>query len=100
MFSTIDLLYLVLSVAVLWVAIFLCGALWQVGGFFKRANRMIDATTRQVEKVQDALMTLRDGMDRAMTYAGLFAKGGEMVIGALGKKKKGKGKKSDDDDEE
>ncbi len=95
-FSTLDLLYLVLSVAILWVAIFLCGTLWHLAGTLKRVNEIIDKTKRQVEKVQEAIATLREGMERAMTYTGLVAKGGDMLLDVLGKKKKGRRKKDEE----
>ncbi|MCR4278479.1 MAG: DUF948 domain-containing protein [bacterium] len=95
MYSSLDILYLVLAIGFLWISIFLCLALYQFGGFFKRANRIIDATTKQVERVQEAIETLRDGMHNAMTYAGWAAKGGEFLMEKFtDTKKKKKGKES------
>lgn len=91
MYSTLDLLYLVLAVGVLWIVVFLCAALYQIGGFFKRANRIIDKTARQIERVQEAVETLRDGLQNAMTYAGWAAKGGEFLLDRFVGKRKKKG---------
>jgi len=90
MYSTLDILYLALAIGFIWISVFLCLALYRVGGFFQRANRIIDATTKQVERVQEAIETLRDGMHNAMTYAGWAAKGGEFLLDTFTNKKKKK----------
>lgn len=77
MYSDQGLLYLVLSIAVAWIAVFLCWALYETALLIRRSRLIVDDLTAKIKKVEDAV---KSGTQ-------LLVSGGEIVSSLFGKRK-------------
>lgn len=92
--SSKDILYVVLAFAALWVAIFLCWALFYVGKILKNANEAIEEVREYGNRLDEAVRVIRDRMDGLAGTMGVVASGITKVVGKAIEKRFG------DDEEE
>jgi uncharacterized protein YoxC len=78
--SSLDLLYIVLSVAVLWFTIFLCWLLYQGARVLKNANDIIENVNRKVEMVVDAVEFMREKVDKMSSSMNIVSKVASTVV--------------------
>src|SRR3989338_910410 len=86
-----DLLYIVLSLCLLWFTVFLCWLLYQAGRVLRNANRMVEHVLHKLELIADAMKFMRDRVDSLTgsmgTITGLGANLVEkFVVGSIAKK--------------
>lgn len=89
--SSQDLLYIVLSICVLWFTVFLCWLLYQAGRVLRNANRVIETLTHKLELISEAVDFIRrkvDGLSSSMGVVSSIASGlmEKYVLGKLTKK--------------
>lgn len=81
--SSKDILYVVLAFAALWVAIFLCWALFYVGKILKNANEVIEEVREFGNRADEAIRAIRDRMDGLAGTMGVVASGITKVVGRV-----------------
>ncbi|PIZ95442.1 MAG: hypothetical protein COX81_00795 [Candidatus Magasanikbacteria bacterium CG_4_10_14_0_2_um_filter_37_12] len=83
MFNTSqDLLYIVLSLSILWFTVFLCWLLYQAARVLRNANEIIENLTHKLEIISDAVEFIRAKVDKATDHMGAVSK---FVSGTVGK---------------
>ncbi len=75
MFDTsLDLLYIVLSLAILWFTVFLCWLLYQAARVLKNANDIVESLMEKLELIVDAIEFIRKKMDNMTSSMGVVSK--------------------------
>ncbi|MBU0596952.1 hypothetical protein KJ641_03320 [Patescibacteria group bacterium] len=69
-----DILYLVLSLSILWFTVFLCWLLYQAARVLKNANEIIENITQKLELIADAVEFMRAKMDKVTNHMGIVSK--------------------------
>lgn len=85
--SSQDILYVVLAFAALWVAIFLCWALYYVGKILKNANEVVEEVREYGNRLDETVRVIRDKMDGLSNTMGVVATGITKVVGKAIEKK-------------
>lgn len=67
MISSLDVLYLVIAFAVLWITLFICWFIYQAALMLRAVNQVMQEVTKTLERVEHALNGIK----------GRFEKGGE-----------------------
>lgn len=104
MANTQDILYIVLSVAVVWATVFLCWALFEIAGFMRRANRIVDETTEKLSRIEKAFVTIKEKLEHSAGALGVIAEGGRALLSMFRareekkEKRKKKGKLLEDEE--
>jgi biopolymer transport protein ExbB/TolQ len=83
MIQTQETLYIVLSVAIVCVTVFLCWALYELATFLRRSNRIVDEVERKVQHVQESLSNIKDRFEQVAGYASMLLEGGKTVASFL-----------------
>lgn len=96
--TSIDILYLVLSLSVLWLTIFLCWLLYQAVRTLKNANDIIDLLRGAIQHTADAAEFIKRKMDAiagtASSISGMIAEAlGTFVASKIGSALDSRGKK-------
>lgn len=86
-----DLLYVVLSLSIVWFTVFLCWLMYQAGRTLRNANRIIEVLLEKLELISDAVEFIRKKVDHMSSHlgsvsgiaSGLFEK---FVVGKLSQK--------------
>ena len=76
-----DILFIVLAFASLWVAVFLCWALYYCGRILKNANEVAEEVRERAYRLDETVRSIREHLD---TMSGLFsivAQGITKVVG-------------------
>ena len=68
--SSKDLLYIVLSLCILWFTIFLCWLIYQAARVLKNANEIIENLTHKLELISDAVGFIKGKVDHLSTSMG------------------------------
>lgn len=89
--SSQDILYIVLSLCVLWFTVFLCWLLYQAGRVLRNANKVVEGLMHQLELISNAVDFIRkkvDGLSSSMGVVSSLATGlvEKYVVGKLTKK--------------
>lgn len=79
--STKDLLYLALSVAILWIAAFLCWGLYELARLLHQANQMVSDTREKISRVEKAIGAIKEKLESSVNYLGMFATGWKTFLG-------------------
>ena len=92
--SNQELLYIVLSLCIVWFTVFLCWFLYQAARVLKNANDILEDLMQKIELITDAVHFIKekvDALSRSMgTVNGLLATVVEKyVVGAISKKLQG-----------
>jgi uncharacterized protein YoxC len=77
-----DLLYIVLSLSVLWFTIFLCWLLYQAARVLKNANNIIENLTEKLELIVDAVDFIKEKIENLSSTMGIM----NGVVGGLAEK--------------
>jgi len=80
--SSQDLLYIVLSLCILWFTVFLCWLLYQAARTLKNANEIVESVAHKLELITEAVRFMRDKMDTMSTHVGVV---GKMAAGLVEK---------------
>ncbi len=73
MFTTSqDLLYIVLSLCILWFTVFLCWLLYQAGRVLRNANRIVENVIQKLELISDAVSFIREKVDGISSHMGVM----------------------------
>lgn len=65
-----DLLYIVLSICIVWFTVFLCWLLYQAARVLRNANRIVENITDKLEIISEAVGYMRDKMEGISTNMG------------------------------
>lgn len=89
--SSQDILYIVLSLCILWFTVFLCWLLYQAGRVLRNANKVVEGLMHQLELISGAVDFIRkkvDGLSSSMGVVSSLATGlvEKYVVGKLTKK--------------
>lgn len=68
--NTRDLLYIVLSICIVWFTVFLCWLLYQAARVLRNANRIVENITDKLELITNAVEYMRDRMEHISTNMG------------------------------
>ena len=80
--SSQDLLYIVLSLSILWFTIFLCWLLYQAGRMLKNANEIVESIAEKLELITEAIGFIKDKVDGMSAHMGVI---GRMASGFVEK---------------
>ena len=72
--SSQDLLYIVLSLSILWFTIFLCWLLYQAARALKNANDIIENVSQKLELISEGVQFMRDKVDSMSSHMGVIGK--------------------------
>ena len=72
--SSQDILYLVLSLSILWFTVFLCWLLYQAARVLKNANEIIESITQKLELIVDAVEFIRGKIEKMTSHMGIVSK--------------------------
>ncbi len=89
--SSQDILYIVLSICVLWFTVFLCWLLYQAARVLRNANKVVETLLHKLELISEAVDFIRrkvDGLSSSMGVVSSIASGlmEKYVLGKLNKK--------------
>lgn len=70
-----DLLYIVLSFAVLWVTVFLCWLIYYLVSILRNANEMVEELRERFRGIEDAIRSIRDKMEHATSTLSFVSEG-------------------------
>ena len=96
--STLDLLYLVIAVAVLWVAAMLTWLLFEAALALRNANRFIAIVRKKAMWIEKKFGGIGDRLESSSAYISAIAKGGKMVADYLRERHSHDDEDEDDDD--
>ena len=94
--STLDLLYLVIAIAVLWVAAMLTWMLFEAAIAMRRANRFMKSVQEKAVWVEKKILNIGDRLESSSSYINAIAKGGR----ALAEYMRARHQDDDEDDED
>lgn len=63
-----QLLYLVLSICVVWATVFLCWLLYQAAKVLKNTNKIMDSVVQKLEYISDAVSFMQNKMDHVSKH--------------------------------
>ena len=70
-----DLLYIVLSFAVLWITVFLCWLIYYLVSILRNANEMVEELRERFRGIEDAIRSIRDKMEHATSTLSFVSEG-------------------------
>ena len=73
--STLDLLYLTLAIAVLWIAVFLCWGLYELARLLHQANEMVSDTREKISRIEKAILVIKEKIESSVNALGVFVAG-------------------------
>jgi len=71
--SSQDLLYIVLSLCILWFTVFLCWALYQAARVLRNANNVIENISNKLELLTEAMEFIRKKVDHVSGHMGMVS---------------------------
>ena len=83
--STLDLLYFIGAICLLWITGFLCWTLYEIARLVRQANEVMDDTRHKIERFESAVVAIGE---MAKTFFHSLS-----ALSSWMKEKKGKGKK-------
>jgi len=72
--SSQDLLYIVLSLCILWFTVFLCWLIYQAARVLRNANRIVENLTQKLELISDAVEFMRKKVESMSGHMGIVSK--------------------------
>ena len=73
MFTSLELLWLVLAFVVLWVGVFVCYAVWQAVKLIRSANDMLGELKLSIGRVEKAMHGMKAKMEQGGEHLGGMA---------------------------
>ncbi len=104
--STNDLFFLVATIVIIWVAVFLCWALYELATLLRQGNKVVGETREKIARVENAAMAIRERLESTLSYFGTFAEIGKTAMSFFKAREepklepKKRGKRLLDEDEE
>ena len=88
--DALDILYIVLSIGVVWVVVFLCWALYECASLLRKGNQIVERATERVTKIENALVSFKEkfGLSSQVFGVGIAAAKTFMHFVSGAKKKK------------
>lgn len=71
--SSRDLLYIVLSLSILWFTVFLCWLLYQAARVLRNINRITESVVEKLEMISEAVSFMRDKVDHLSGKMGIVS---------------------------
>ncbi len=68
-----ELVYIVLSLSILWFTVFLCWLLYQAARLLKNANHIIENVNTKIELITDAIEFIRERIDGMTSRMGVVS---------------------------
>ncbi len=68
-----DLLYIVLSLCIIWFTVFLCWLLYQAARTLKNANKIIENVSDKLELITDAVTFIKGKVDHLSSGMGMVS---------------------------
>lgn len=94
MTDTQDILFLSLSVAAIFITIFLCWALYELATLLRRSNEIVADVQLRIAQIEQMAVSVKEKILNPLSYLGVLAGGGKTVFSMLKKYQEGKeGKK-------
>ena len=72
--SSLDILYVVLALCVIWFTVFLCWLLYQAARVLKNANDIIENVQTKLEIISDAVEFMRSKVDTVSGHMGIISR--------------------------
>lgn len=102
--STVDVFYIVAAVALGWIAVFLCWALYEIAKFFHQTNTVVKEAREKISRFERAILSIKERLESSVSYLGMLAQGGKSLLSFLHtreeKKEKRRSKKTVEEEEE
>jgi hypothetical protein len=98
--NTLDLLYLIIGVAVLWVAAMLTWLLFEAAFILRNVNRGFKAVRKKVEWIGETIEGIGDRLESSSSYINAIAQGGKAVAEFIRDRKKSMDDDEDEDEDE
>lgn len=98
--STLDLLYLVIAIAVLWVAGMLTWLLFEAALALRKTNRIITSVHKKVLWLEETIAGIGDRLESSASYIGAITKSGKAIATFLKKRKAMRDWDDEDEDDE
>lgn len=89
-----DTLYIVLAIAVSWVTVFLCWALYEIATLVRRTNRIVEDVQKRVTQIEHAVESFKEKIANPLTLLSGLAGGGKAVYSLLKNREAKKSSKS------
>lgn len=86
MTSMQDILMLVLTIAVGWVAVFLCWALFEAAKLLRQANAVVSDAREKISRLERVALMIKDKLESSVNYLGLLAEGGKALLAMFTKR--------------
>ena len=84
--TTKDLFYLVLSISVSWVAVFLCWGLYEMARMLHQANAAVSEAREKFNRLEKAIVSIKERLESSVGYLGMLAEGGKSLINLFHKR--------------
>lgn len=98
--STLDLLYLIIGVAVLWVAAMLAWLLFEAALAMRNVNRGFKIVRKKVEWIGDTIEGIGERLESSSSYINAIAQGGKAVAEFIRERKRAHEDDEEDEDED
>jgi hypothetical protein len=98
--NTLDLLYLIIGVAVLWVAAMLTWLLFEAAIILRNVNRGFKAVRKKVEWIGETIEGIGDRLESSSSYINAIAQGGKAVAEFIRDRKHAHEDDEDEDEDE
>ncbi|HEU0051202.1 MAG TPA: hypothetical protein VFQ60_04065 [Patescibacteria group bacterium] len=83
-----DVFSLIGAICLVWITIFLCWTLYQIGKLVRQANTVVKDTREKVERFEHSVISLGERLASTSQYLGLIAEGGKQLVSFLHKREK------------
>src|SRR5689334_6320988 len=94
MTNTQDILFIVLSVAAVWITVFLCWALYELATLLRRSNHIVADVQEKITQIENAAVSLKEKLINPLSYLGLLTGGGKALFSMLKERKQKKSSKN------
>ncbi len=75
-----DLFFLVLAIVTGGVGVFVCWAMYEVARMLHQANQLVTDTREKIERVEQAIVNIKERIESSASYLGVLAKGGKALM--------------------
>jgi hypothetical protein len=87
MLNASELLYFILSLAILLVASFLCWTLYELASLLHRANTIVEDAARKLSALENALLSMKSKLEYSSKALGFIVEAAKSALSAFGGKR-------------
>lgn len=98
--TTLDLLYLIIGIAVLWIAAMLTWLLFEAALAMRQMNRIIKGVSDKIRWFERTVESIGDRFESSSAYVNAFVKGGEAIARFIQDRRSASEDDEDEDEEE